>query len=94
MVAFAFSTGNDPLLEATEDAIEATRMAIVRSLGHGLAGLRRQRLDQGAYAEHALSIASMVAGMLAAYDLEDAAGAEAPPSTITASVVMTFSIPK
>src|SRR3990167_5917112 len=33
-------------------------------------------LGQGAYAEHALSIASMVAGMLAAYDLEDAAGAD------------------
>ena len=65
-----------PVMEATEDAIEATRMAIVRSLGHGLAGLRRQRLDQGTYAQHARSIASMVAGMLAAYDLEDAAGAD------------------
>jgi cobaltochelatase CobT len=65
-----------PVMEATEDAIEATRMAIVRSLGHGLAGLRRQRLDQGTYAQHARSIASMVAGMLAAYDQEDAAGAD------------------
>jgi cobaltochelatase CobT len=65
-----------PVMEATEDAIESTRMAIVRSLGHGLAGLRRQRLDQGTYAQHARSIASMVAGMLAAYDLEDAAGAD------------------
>jgi cobaltochelatase CobT len=64
-----------PVVEATEDAIEATRMSIVRSLGHGLAGLRRQRFDQVAYAEHALSIAHMVAGMLAAYDLEDVAGA-------------------
>lgn len=64
------------VVEATEDAIEATRMAIVRSLGHGLAGLRRQRFDQGAYAEHALSIASLVAGMLAAYDMEDVAGAD------------------
>lgn len=64
-----------PVVETTEDAIEATRMSIVRSLGHGLAGLRRQRFDQVAYAEHALSIAHMVAGMLAAYDLEDVAGA-------------------
>lgn len=64
------------VVEATEDAIETTRMAIVRSLGHGLAGLRRQRFDQGAYAEHALSIASLVAGMLAAYDMEDVAGAD------------------
>ena len=65
-----------PVVEATEDAIEATRMSIVRSLGHGLAGLRRQRFDQAAYAEHALSIARMVAGMLAAYDLENVAGAD------------------
>ncbi len=64
------------VVEATEDAIEATRMSIVRSLGHDLAGLRRQRFDQAAYAEHALSIASLVAGMLAAYDMEDVAGAD------------------
>ena len=63
-----------PVLDATEDAIEATRMSIVRSLGHGLAGLRRQRNDQVAYAEHALSIAHLVAGMLTAYDQEDLAG--------------------
>ena len=64
------------VVEATEDAIEATRMSIVRSLGHDLAGLRRQRFDQAAYAEHALSITSLVAGMLAAYDMEDVAGAD------------------
>ena len=64
------------VVEATEDAIEATRMSIVRSLGHGLAGLRRQRFDQAAYAQHALSIASLVAGMLAAYDMEQVAGAD------------------
>lgn len=63
-----------PVVEATEDAIEATRMSIVRSLGHGLAGLRRKRHDQAAYAEHALSIANLVAGMLAAYDLDEGAG--------------------
>ncbi len=65
-----------PVVEATEDAIEATRMLIVRSLGHDLAGLRRQRFDQAAYAQHALSIARLVAGMLAAYDLEQVAGAD------------------
>lgn len=65
-----------PVVEATEDAIEATRMSIVRSLGHDLAGLRRQRFDQAAYAQHALSIARLVADMLAAYDLEDVAGSD------------------
>lgn len=64
------------VVEATEDAIEATRMSIVGNLGHALAGLRRQRFDQTAYATHALSIASMVASMLAAYDLEEVAGSD------------------
>ena len=65
-----------PVIEATEDAIESTRMSIVRSLGHGLAGLRRHRFDQAAFANHALSIAHLVAGMLAAYDLEEVASAD------------------
>lgn len=64
-----------PVLDATEDAIEATRMSIVRTLGHALAGLRRHRHDQAAYAEHALAVASLVSGMLAAYDQEDLSGA-------------------
>jgi cobaltochelatase CobT len=63
-----------PVVEATEDVIEATRMSIVRSLGHDLAGLRRQRFDQTAYAAHALSMASLVAGMLAVYDVEAIGG--------------------
>ena len=49
-----------PVVEATEDAIEATRMGIVPSLGGDLAGLRRQRHDQAAYAHHALAIAQMI----------------------------------
>lgn len=59
-----------PVVESTEDAIEATRMSIAQRLGHGLAGLRRQCFDQVAYAEHALSIAALVTGMLLALDLE------------------------
>lgn len=65
-----------PVIEATEDAIESTRMSIVRSLGHDLAGLRRHRFDQATYADHALSIAHLVAGMMAAYDLEEGDGAD------------------
>ena len=63
-----------PVVEATEDAIESTRMSIVRSLGHDLAAVRRLRFDQAAYAAHALSIASLVAAMLAAHNQEDIAG--------------------
>lgn len=65
-----------PVVEATEDAIEATRMSIVRSLGHDLAGLRRERLDQTRYSFHALSLAASVAGMLAAYETEGISDAE------------------
>jgi cobaltochelatase CobT len=53
-----------PVVEATEALIEATRMAIVPQLGADLAGLRRQRHDQSAYAVHALAIARVVAGMV------------------------------
>ncbi|MGH6637951.1 MAG: cobaltochelatase CobT-related protein [Polaromonas sp.] len=54
----------EPVVEATEGLIEATRMALAPSLGHALAGLRRTRADQAAYAVHALAIADAVAGMI------------------------------
>ncbi|MBB3189958.1 cobaltochelatase CobT-related protein [Halomonas cerina] len=50
-----------PVLEETEDYIEGTRASLVRELGTALYGLRRQRHDQAAYAEHALAIARIVA---------------------------------
>jgi cobaltochelatase CobT len=50
-----------PVVDATEGVIEATRMALAPLLGHDLAGLRRQRADQAAYARHALAIAHAVA---------------------------------
>lgn len=54
----------EPVVEETEDLMEATRGAITPLLGHDLAGLRRHRSDQAAYARHALSIAQLSAGML------------------------------
>lgn len=53
-----------PPVEGSEDLIEATRMAIAPRLGHALAGLRRERFDQAAYAVHALAIADEVGAML------------------------------
>lgn len=50
-----------PVLADTEDLIEATRAAIVPALGGALAGLRRDRDDQVAYARHAHAIARIVA---------------------------------
>ncbi|WP_244259158.1 cobaltochelatase CobT-related protein [Cupriavidus gilardii] len=53
-----------PVVEETEDLIEATRAAIVPALGTALAGMRRMRADQRAFAAHALAAAEMVAEML------------------------------
>lgn len=62
-----------PVLEATEGLIEVTRGAIAPALGPALAGLRREREDQAAYAQHALTIAAQVAAMLRRAE-DDAAG--------------------
>lgn len=56
----------EPVVGETEDLIEATRAAIAPVLGHDLAGLRRHRDDQAAFAVPALAIAHAVAAMLTA----------------------------
>jgi cobaltochelatase CobT len=58
-IAWSRITGY-PTLEETDDVIEATRATIAPVIGYELAGLRRDRKDQAAYAEHALSIAQIV----------------------------------
>ena len=58
------------VVEETEDLLELTRAALAPLLGHDLAGLRRHRTDQAAYAVHALSIARTVADMLHSADDE------------------------
>jgi cobaltochelatase CobT len=60
-----------PVVEETEGLIEATRMAIAPVIGSDLAGLRRQRADQAAYAQHAIAIARAVADMVHAADEAD-----------------------
>ncbi len=60
-----------PVLYASEDAIEATRMAVVPSLGGALAGLRRSRHKQSLYAEHALQIAEKVNAMFIAGEADE-----------------------
>ena len=62
----------EPVVEETEDIIEATRGAIVPVLGHDLVGLRQHRNDQATYARHALSIAKLIAEMVRAADDEQA----------------------
>ncbi len=54
----------EPVVQETEDLLEATRAAIGPLIGTALAGLRRERHDQAAYAIHALSIARAVADLL------------------------------
>ena len=63
---------NEPPLEDLEDMMEATRNGLAPRIGHALAGLRRHRADQAAYAPHALAIALEVGQMIDALD-EDAA---------------------
>lgn len=55
-----------PVVEATEGLIESTRFALAPAIGVPLAGLRRERHDQAAFAPHALSIARTVGEMLRA----------------------------
>lgn len=56
----------EPVTEETEGLIESARFALGRRLGHDLAGLRRHRADQVAFARHALSIADTVAKLAGA----------------------------
>jgi cobaltochelatase CobT len=56
----------DPVVEETEDLLEATRAALAPALGPALGVLRRARTDQAAYAPAALEIAQIVAAMLRA----------------------------
>lgn len=55
-----------PILEETEGLIETRRGMIVSEIGHALAGLRRERHNQKAFAEHALAIAAFLARQVAA----------------------------
>jgi len=70
----------EPVLEDTEDLMEATRAGIAPLLGHALAGLRRHRHDQAAYAEHALALARQVADLLRAAEPEAADDGQDKPA--------------
>jgi len=69
---------SEPVPEQAEDLIEATRAALAPALGPALAGLRRHRHDQQAYAQHALALALQVDALLqASGEPDDAADAGA-----------------
>lgn len=73
------------VVEETEDRIEGTRFALAPRIGHHLAGLRRDRHDQAAYARHALAVAAVVAEMLgdaAVTEREARDGDEADPVSV------------
>ncbi|WP_020666047.1 cobaltochelatase CobT-related protein [Amycolatopsis nigrescens] len=55
-----------PLAEQVEDLIEVPRAMLAPRIGHDLAGLRRHRHDQAAFAGHALAIAAVVGELLRA----------------------------
>lgn len=66
------------VVEQTEDMLEATRFALAPLIGHALAGLRKDRADQAAYAAHALAIARTVAAMLHEAGEEDGSATRDP----------------
>ncbi|WP_042263124.1 cobaltochelatase CobT-related protein [Paraburkholderia heleia] len=76
-----------PVLDETEDLIEATRAGIAPAIGVQLAGLRATCADQRAYAAHARELARRVATMLddarAASAVDDAGQARAPDDALT-----------
>lgn len=63
-----------PVPHAIEDLLESTRAGIGPVIGLEMAGLRRTRHDQQAYAQHALNIARWVANMFDAHREEDEDG--------------------
>ena len=63
----------DPVVEETADLLEATRAGIGPLIGSALAGCKRERADQAAYAAHALAIARVIAGLLQADEPADTA---------------------
>ena len=81
---------DDPVVEATENLLEATRAALGPLLGHALAALRRNRHDQAAYAEPALAIARAVAGLL--HNEADVATRERDDESGTANERAAFSL--
>ena len=70
----------EPVLEETEDLMEATRAGIAPLLGHALAGLRRHRHDQAAYAGHAMDLAKLVADLLRSVEPEATNGEQDKPA--------------
>ncbi|MGH3357819.1 MAG: cobaltochelatase CobT-related protein [Nocardioidaceae bacterium] len=63
----------EPVVEQTEDLLEATRAELSPHIGHAVAGLHPSRRDQERYAAHARLIAEHVATMIGD-DLGDATG--------------------
>ncbi|AJP56386.1 cobalt chelatase [Pandoraea vervacti] len=53
-----------PVIEETEGLIEATRMAVAPRIGGALAGMRRTRADQAAFAAYARELASDIASLI------------------------------
>ena len=84
----------EPVVQETEDLLEATRAGIAPVLGSEVAALRRHRHDQRAYGEHAATVAHTVAGMLTGGDgagaSTDTDEAEDPEDTDVDDVAFTL----
>lgn len=60
-----------PMNHQSEDIIEPTRMMIARHIGGALMGMRKNTLEQGVFAQHALVIVDVLDSLLASGDDSD-----------------------
>lgn len=66
------------VLEEMEDFIEPTRWDLAPIIGHALAGMKRARNDQAAYAEYALEISKIISDKILEHSVDED-GNEKPP---------------
>lgn len=87
----------DPVLDETEDLIETMRAQLAPAIGSALAGLRRERHDQAAYAPHALAIAQRIHAMISSIDpaaaTQSAALVDEDPDAETAAFALLIDVP-
>lgn len=66
------------VMEEMEDFIEPTRWDLAPIIGHDLAGMKREREDQAAFAVHALAIAKVISDKILEHSVDED-GNEQPP---------------
>lgn len=82
----------EPVVEETEDFIEGSRGDLAPLIGGSLAGMRRARTDQAAYAVYALQIAQVIGELLRSYGEEAGGSPAAGDSALQAAFALLMDI--